>query len=260
MRDRLHRSRSVNHRDHRSTIPISRVTQNRPMSNAHLISILLILSVLSALLTPAAQALMPPLPKPAPWCNPDTPRSPATTKTIDRLLTAIGFQDCATADRLFKDITGLYPIETPIAQLGAGKLTIDLQDVTDLTPFVDAVPQLRHLEIRKSSVSDLSPLRRLTQLESLTISDSHIVNVRPIANLPHLTHLNLRGNQIRDISSLSGLKQLKSLDVVQNQIRDFRVLAELPNLFKLGLSGNPFDESTCLGKWSDACDRTYEGR
>jgi internalin A len=222
------------------------------------LSILFVLGFLSSLTS--AQALTPRLPPPAPWCDPAKVRRPAEVKTIDRLLKAIRLRDCATADRLFKEVTGLYPIDTPIEQLGAGKLTIDLQDVTDLTPFLAAVPQLRHLEIRKSSVSDLSPLRRLTQLESLTIADSHIVNVRPIANLTNLTHLNLRGNQIRDISSLNGLKQLKSLDVVQNQIRDFSVLSELPNLFKLGLSGNPFDESTCHGKWSDACDRVYEGR
>jgi internalin A len=227
------------------------------MRNASL-TLLLLLSLLSPLT--AAQALTPRLPPPAPWCDPAQTRTPAEAKTIDRLLKAIRLRDCATADRLFKAVTGLYPIETPIAQLGSGKLTIDLQDVTDLTPFIAAVPQLQHLEIRKSSISDLSPLRRLTQLKSLTISGAHIVNVRPIANLTDLTHLNLRDNQIRDISSLNSLKRLKSLDVLRNQIRDFSVLSELPDLFKLGLSGNPFDESTCHGKWSDACDRAYEGR
>ena len=55
--------------------------------------------------------------------------------------------------------------------------------ITDLSPLAD-LPELRVLELPRSTVEDLSPLRALKQLRRLDVSRTRVADVSPLADLP----------------------------------------------------------------------------
>ena len=121
-------------------------------------------------------------------------------------------------------------------------------NITDLTGLKHAT-NLKSLwldgeEVRpgvwenSNSVSDLSPLAGLTQLEGLDLWFNSVTDISALAGLTNLTHLGLVGNDISDVSALVGLTNLTSLFLDGNAISDISALAGLTNLTRLGLEGN----------------------
>jgi internalin A len=89
------------------------------------------------------------------------------------------------------------------------------------------------LDIKGSTISDVRPLSKLSQLTSLSLDENLISDVRPLAGLHNLTSLSLDENLISDVRSLAGLSKLTYLKLDRNQIGDIRPLASLTNLTAL---------------------------
>ena len=128
------------------------------------------------------------------------------------------------------------------------ELTARNSNITDLTGLEHAT-NLKSLwldgeEVRpgvwsnSNSVSDLSPLVGLTQLEGLDLWQNSVSDISAVAGLTNLTHLGLVGNDISDVSALVGLTNLTSLFLDGNAISDISAVADLTNLTRLGLEDN----------------------
>ena len=123
---------------------------------------------------------------------------------------------------------------------------------------------LKHLNLRSSGISDLSPLAGLAHLEYLNLySDYRIQSIAPLAGLTHLKtlimgdvsignevpvlqglsnleHINLRNTGIIDLSPLSGLNRLGYLNLHSNPgIKTLTPIATLSNLQTLILQNVP---------------------
>jgi Leucine-rich repeat (LRR) protein len=57
-------------------------------------------------------------------------------------------------------------------------------------------------------VSDVSPLARLTALQSLDLEGTQVRDVSPLAGLTALQGVDLRRTPVNDVSPLAGLRQL----------------------------------------------------
>ncbi len=88
-------------------------------------------------------------------------------------------------------------------------------------------------------ITDITPLRRLTNLRDLNLHTNAITDVSALSGLTSLTELRINGNQIKDISALSGLTSLTRLELTGNQITDISVLKGLTALTGLDLRFNP---------------------
>ena len=128
-------------------------------------------------------------------------------------------------------------------------------------PSLKGLRALRRLEIRGTTISDLSPLAELTQLQWLELVDNLISDVSPLVTLKNLETLNLdanlisdpsvlaqltdlevlylENNVISDVSSLAGFKNLDRLDLRNNAISDFSPLDGLPEKTFVRMEGNP---------------------
>ncbi len=127
-------------------------------------------------------------------------------------------------------------------------------------------------------LSDVSFLRSLTQLTSLTISNNCITDLSPIENLANLTELNVGGNRalqedalqyiaklplvtvlylhdtsITDFRAISGMTQLTYLNIraIDNEnndgyVRDISYLAQLPWLQTLKVSNSAITDLSCI--------------
>ena len=130
------------------------------------------------------------------------------------------------------------PGGAPISQAEMATLTelsAPNREITDLTGLQaavnlarldlgDAYVALEGRFINSNSISDLTPLRDLTQLTRLDLEGNQISDISPLAHLTNLVILELGTNNIRNISALSGLTNLFSVRLWNNNIFDISPL------------------------------------
>ena len=99
---------------------------------------------------------------------------------------------------------------------------------------------LKKLTIRSCSLTDLSALGALTQLQTLEVTDTAIADsdLRFLGEMTSLTHLTLSGCSISTIAQMSKLTKLEYLDLSNNIIRNLSALSGMVQLQELYLSGN----------------------
>ena len=102
------------------------------------------------------------------------------------------------------------------------------------------------LDISDNQISDVSPLKDLTNLRRLDLDDLQISDVSPLKDLTNLTYLDLDGNQISDLSPLSTLRNLTELDLDGNEVSDLSPLSVLTNLIELDLHDNQISDVSPL--------------
>ena len=118
--------------------------------------------------------------------------------------------------------------------------------ITDLTglEFAHNLTDL-HL-VNTNSISDVSPLKDLVNLESLDLRYNSISDVSPLKDLVNLKWLKLNGNSISDVSPLKDLVNLTELQLGNNNISDVSPLKDLVNLEMLHLYDNPVNNANTL--------------
>ena len=102
----------------------------------------------------------------------------------------------------------------------------------------------RELDLRGTSISDLSPIVNLTMLESLDLMETSVSDISSLASLVTLQSLNLTGTSVSDISPIVALTALRSLDLVGTQVSDLTPLASLTELRSLNLFDTPASDLT----------------
>jgi beta-lactamase regulating signal transducer with metallopeptidase domain len=113
----------------------------------------------------------------------------------------------------------------------------DYKKVEDLT--ISANSALTH-------ITDLSLLKNLTNLKSLTLMHIELSDISILAYLPKLQSLNISYSKTSDISALAGLTQLEELNLNGTAVSDIRALAKLTNLKKLTLNGTAVSDISPL--------------
>jgi hypothetical protein len=120
--------------------------------------------------------------------------------------------------------------------------TATTNDWTDGAPISDLTPlrrltNLRELCLTDTQVPDAAPRTRLINLQSLLLSGTQIADATPLARLTNLRELSLADMQFADATRLAGLTNLEVLWLSDTQVADAAPLARLTNLLWLVLSG-----------------------
>ena len=164
------------------------------------------------------------------------------------------------ANANIRDLTGLEGA-TNLTMLGLGTAYvrgdfINSNSVSDISALA-GLTNLQSLNLERNSVSDISALAGLTNLTRLVLSVNSISDISALAGLTNLQSLNLGGNSISDISALAGLINLTGLSLNYCNITDLSALAGLTNLTSLSLWSNsgsdlsPLVNNTGLGGGGD---------
>ena len=111
-------------------------------------------------------------------------------------------------------------------------LNLSQTQVSDLSPL-KALSQLQNLSLSQTQVSDLSPLKALSQLQILHLNQTQVSDLSPLKELSQLWQLYLNQTQVSDLSSLKALSQLQILSVEQTKVTDRSPLKHLKNLIIL---------------------------
>jgi internalin A len=105
----------------------------------------------------------------------------------------------------------------------------DQKDLSDLIPLKN-LSQLQSFSISKTQVSDLTPLSELRLLQSLYVSDTQVSDLTPLKDLMQLQLLYVSSTQVSDLTPLKNLKSLRDLKFNGSNVSDLSPLAFLENL------------------------------
>jgi hypothetical protein len=181
-------------------------------------------------------------------------------ETTIALLTAVGTEDCHTAERRLLGITDLRlpelaPVETPSV------LQVDFPVVVDLQVIAIATPQLIRLDLSGKVIEELSPVANLTELEALYLANTQLQDIAPLTALDKLRVLDVSYNQIVAIAPLAEMPTLRWLSLAFNPLTDLSPLGAIYQPWRqddpwqrLDLRGLAYDLETCPDSLGDICE------
>ena len=123
---------------------------------------------------------------------------------------------------LFKNIKNLS-IGVNLRQLAEGD---KIDYIEDLTPL-KSLEKLETLSLSGTSVSDLSPLSALKNLKTLSCTMSSLSDISSVAGIKSLEEVNFYFNGISDVTPLTKLPKLRTIYLDYNYITDVSPFAKL---------------------------------
>ncbi|KAF1321107.1 Protein phosphatase 1 regulatory subunit, partial [Globisporangium splendens] len=103
---------------------------------------------------------------------------------------------------------------------------------------IASLVQLEHLELYDNQIQKISCLDALVNLRVLDLSFNEIRVIPDLSHLTKLEELYVANNKLKKISGLTHLTTLKKLDLGANRLRDIEGLEGLENLEQLWLGKN----------------------
>jgi len=118
--------------------------------------------------------------------------------------------------------------------------------VIDLSPAA-RLSDVTSLNLAGNGISDFSPLKKLTELTSLNLQATGLTDCSSLSTLTDLTELNLSGNAgLTDITPLVSCTKLTTLYLDETGVTDVSPLANLSNLTALHLDKCKLSDFTQL--------------
>jgi internalin A len=117
-----------------------------------------------------------------------------------------------------------------------GSLKCSSTQVSDLEPLRE-LTNLQTIDCRGAQVSDLEPLRGLTSLQYLYCSSTQVSDLEPLQGLTSLQILDCSGTQVSDLNPLHGLTSLQNLQCDFTQVSNLEPLRGHSGLQTLDCSG-----------------------
>ncbi|WP_079319500.1 NACHT domain-containing NTPase [Microbispora sp. GKU 823] len=116
--------------------------------------------------------------------------------------------------------------------------------ITDVAPL-SALQELRHLNISSTQVNDLEPLLG-HKLEALHASHTKIDNILPISQYGNLRGLHLNGTPVTDLTPLAELEKLEELSLDGSLVVDLSPLASNHTLESLDVENTAIEDLSPL--------------
>ncbi len=126
-----------------------------------------------------------------------------------------------------KDASGIY--------LYFSSNTGELNTIHSLEA-IQSLTNLKSLSLRTAlrpmlhTISDISPLSKLVNLEYLDISDTRVSDLSPIKFASKIKHLYLANSQVEDLSVISSCQSLEAIEISGTLVNDLRPLKQLSQL------------------------------
>ncbi|WP_068774826.1 SMI1/KNR4 family protein [Paenibacillus sp. FJAT-26967] len=134
---------------------------------------------------------------------------------------------------------GLSEIESEFADywksLDENWKSVYLQHVGSVPLSWEDVARIKSLNLLRSGITDLTPLKKMGHLRILIASGLETVDFGALSSLTELTELFLAKTPLADVTPLLPLKNLKRLFIGNTQVRDVGQLRELSSLEELSL-------------------------
>ena len=114
------------------------------------------------------------------------------------------------------------------------ELGLEEKEIVDISPL-QALTELRSLDLSNTQVVDLTPIARLDKLESLVLTRTPVVDLSPLRQLGRLSMLSLASTRVVDLDALRRLPRLESLNLSHTPVSSLDALRALTRLEVLQL-------------------------
>ncbi|MDR0443044.1 MAG: hypothetical protein LBH44_06535 [Treponema sp.] len=130
-------------------------------------------------------------------------------------------------------------------------------DLSDLLAYIDD-PTIKSLDLYAGDFSDLSPLAMLTELEELYIqSNIYVTDISPLKSLTNLKKLDLFGLPLESIEPISSLVNLRHLELAGYKDCCFKELLPLKRLETLRLVNRTTLDATYIAQLQSLTKLSY---
>jgi len=143
-------------------------------------------------------------------------------------------KDITVLDATGKNIKELLGIENLV---NLKSLNLEKNSISNIEPLRQ-LSNLEELCLDSNDIKDVSALENITSIKSLSLSTNRIDDISDLKNLTNLEKVNLDSNEIMDVSPLSGMKYIKYINLSSNKINNIDKLNDLKNLTSLYLADN----------------------
>ncbi|CAL5970282.1 leucine-rich_repeat domain-containing protein [Hexamita inflata] len=124
--------------------------------------------------------------------------------------------------------------------------------ITNLVPLKN-LTQLTVLSLQENQIINIQPLKNLTELVEVNLSQNFLTDIRIISKWTKVQELTLSCNDITDISCFEGLEHLKLLMLSYNNIVSVKPLAQHSNLLHFYITNNYITDFSVMQHKSRNC-------
>jgi Leucine-rich repeat (LRR) protein len=119
---------------------------------------------------------------------------------------------------------------------------------------IGLLTNLKSLNLSGTNVVDLAPVRDLTELKELNLSHTKITNLNPLRYSNKLEVVMLHDTDVSDITIVEKMPALIFLDLSESPVSDISALADLTHLTKLNLGGTRISSLQSLERLVELTD------
>jgi Leucine-rich repeat (LRR) protein len=162
---------------------------------------------------------------------------------------------------IFKEAIGIKsePTENELVTiLHLTKLNCFGKELTNLEPL-RALTDLQTLDCRTNKLTNLEPLRALTGLQTLNCSSNQLTSLEPLRALAGLQTLNSFSNQLTSLEPLRTLTGLQALFCNDNHLTSLEPLYGMNRLRKLYCKATPSLSQAEIERFKKAVPSCYVG-
>lgn len=166
--------------------------------------------------------------------------------------------------------------------LGTGVMVYDTLPLGHIITFRDSVAVLRDTDVKvdsnriynailglinrktvdlsgNASISDLSPLGKLSGLTSVNISNTSVSDITALRNLNNLEELDISGTKVISLDALKYATKITMLKMAKTGITDFSLIPGFTSLEVLDLSETPVENLGIVTGLSELTDLRFSG-
>ena len=120
------------------------------------------------------------------------------------------------------------------------KTLLKAQAMTSINPTKEELHSIINIKTLKVDhyMQDAEPIRRLTNLEHIDLSNSKIDDLSPLNGLHNLKSLNISNTMVSDLKALASNKNLRELNIENTKVASLTPLHEIKTLTKIYADGS----------------------
>lgn len=125
--------------------------------------------------------------------------------------------------------------------------------------FLKRMTSLKSVTLFGNEIEDVTPLQGLVGLEILHLRFNMVDDLRPLAGLTKLVELSVSDNLVDDLAPLAGMTRLEVLNFYKNDVADLSPLAGMKRLRQVYFGQNPIRDPSVLLTLPDLIDVSMDG-
>lgn len=129
------------------------------------------------------------------------------------------------------------------------KKQLNLEEIAD-PYYLQRVKSVRELSLEEIGVTNLEPLKQLTQLEKLECQNIPLKSLAPLTPLTNLYYLDISKTGIDTLAGIENMKYLEVFICTDNELEHINQLASLEKLKEVNLSDNNIEDFSPLNNAS----------